>query len=77
MAQEPKEGFRPSIGQIGAGVVVLVLLAFAIANRESVEIHFLVTTVAAPLWLVFVVIIGLSFAAGYLVAGHRRRARAS
>ncbi len=71
-----KAGFRPSPGQIGAVVLGVVLLAFVITNSESAEIHLLVTTVSAPLWLVLAVVIAVAFAAGLLV-GRQRQARKS
>ncbi len=66
-----KTGFRPSKGQVGAGVLGVLLVAFVLTNAESAEIHLLVTTVSAPLWLVLAVVIIVAFAAGFLVGRQR------
>jgi uncharacterized integral membrane protein len=65
-------GFPVTPRLVLAIVLGVVLLAFVVANWQSVEVHLLVTTVTAPLWLVLAVVIVLAFAAGLLV-GRRRK----
>jgi uncharacterized integral membrane protein len=60
---------------ITAGVLVVLIVLFAVANRQTVQIHWIVTTTQTPM---IVVIAGcglVGFAVGYLIA--RRRASAA
>jgi uncharacterized integral membrane protein len=58
------------------GVIALAVLAFIIQNRRSVKLTWLFWSFSWPLWLLLVVTIGLSLAAGQimlLLLRHRRR----
>jgi len=69
-AVKPKRQLTPRTGV--AGVLVALIVLFALFNSQTVTIHWIVTTTETPL---IVVIAGcglVGFAAGYLVA--RRRA---
>jgi uncharacterized integral membrane protein len=58
---------------IAAIVVGVVIIAFAVANSQKVEVHFIVTTAHVPLVLVIVISILLGFIFGQLT--HRRMHR--
>ena len=55
-----------------AGVLVALIVLFALFNSQTVTIHWIVTTTETPLIVVIVACGLVGFAAGYLVA--RRRA---
>ncbi|MGD0998335.1 MAG: LapA family protein [Thermoleophilia bacterium] len=58
------------------GVIALAVLAFIIQNRRSVKLTWLFWSFSWPLWLLLVVTIGLSLAAGQIILlllRHRRR----
>lgn len=75
MSDDAKVPFRPSSTQVIAGVVIVLLVAFALANSDSVQVHFLVTSISAPLWLVLVAVIILAFGAGFVIGGRRGKRR--
>jgi uncharacterized integral membrane protein len=67
---------KPSARTITAIVLVVLIVLFAVANSQSVTIHWIVTTTQTPM---IVVIAGcglIGFAAGWLVA-RRRASRAN
>ena len=61
--------------QILIGVLVLVLVVFAIANFDRVRVNFLVFDTEARLITVIAVAGGLGFVIGWLVGRPSRRAR--
>lgn len=66
--RDRKRDIRLVATGIGAGL----LIWFAVANLQNVEIHFWVATTKAPL-IVVIVIAGLLGAAVATLAGYRRR----
>jgi uncharacterized integral membrane protein len=77
---KPRDGkARPAVDRrfqsktIAAIVVAVLIIAFAVANSQKVQVHFIVTTAQTPLVLVIVIAILLGFALGQLT--HRRMHR--
>ncbi|HEY7755134.1 MAG TPA: LapA family protein [Actinomycetota bacterium] len=62
--------------QIVIGVLAIVLIAFAIANFEPVEVNFLMFQTDARVVTVIAVAGGLGFVIGYFVGRPSRRDRA-
>jgi uncharacterized integral membrane protein len=58
---------RVSFRQVVIAIVAVVLIAFAIANFNSVKVNFLVFDTRARLVTVIVVAAGLGFVIGYFV----------
>jgi uncharacterized integral membrane protein len=56
---------------VGIGILAIILIVFALLNRQDVRVHFIVRTVATPLILVIVVCALLGFVIGWLLARHR------
>jgi uncharacterized integral membrane protein len=75
--EEPsgKGGFRPSARQIAAGVLIGLVLLFALVNLEKVSVDFVITSVEIPLFFVFVGSGLLGIAAGALIRHHQREHR--
>ena len=73
-SQVERDGFHPSGKQIGAGVILLVLVIFVLQNTDSTSITLLVFDVTFPLWLVLAGTILLSLGVGY-VLGSRGKVR--
>jgi len=69
---EPR-GFTPR--QIVGGALVAVVVVLVLQNTNSANVHLLLFTASAPMWLVLGGIMLMSFAAGWLVGGHRARRR--
>ncbi len=62
---------------LAAIAVAVLLIVFAIANNQKVEVHFLVATADTPLVIVIVIAFLLGFILGNLVRrrSHRPRKR--
>jgi len=65
--------WRPSPREVGAFILVLVVLVFALANFQDIKIDVVFGSVTMPLFFVITVPALLGFGAGMLV--QRRRAR--
>jgi len=74
---ESSTGFRPTPRQIVVAVAAVLLLVFILANFESTEVSFVVTTVTLPLGVVLLVttLIGMAIGATLGVRRTRRRYR--
>jgi uncharacterized integral membrane protein len=70
-ADDIGRGRRMSGRQIGAIVLVAVVVIFAIANTQDVKIDFVFGDVTLPLFVVIAVVGLLGFGAGYLVRSRR------
>jgi uncharacterized integral membrane protein len=70
-ADDVGRGRRMSGRQIGAVVLVAVVVIFAIANTQDVKIDFVVGDVTLPLFVVIAVVGAFGFGAGYLVRSRR------
>jgi uncharacterized integral membrane protein len=66
---------RRDLRLVIVGVAAVLLIWFAIANTESVEVHFWITHAKAPVIVVIAIACLLGFAVGMVVG--RRRARRS
>ena len=69
----PRSGVSPR--QVLIGILAVVLIAFAIANFERVEVNFLVFQTQARMVTVVVVAAALGFVIGYFVGRPGREAR--
>jgi uncharacterized integral membrane protein len=69
----PSSGVR--VKQVVAGIVILVLVIFAIANFQRVEVNFLLFTTRARVVTVIVVAALLGFVAGWFVGRPSRAQR--
>jgi uncharacterized integral membrane protein len=57
--------------QIGAIILVVVIVVFALANTQDATIDFVFGDITLPLFVVIAVIGLIGFGAGWLVRGHR------
>ncbi|MGH9280144.1 MAG: hypothetical protein ACRD12_18845 [Acidimicrobiales bacterium] len=57
---------------IGAGILVLILVAFVVANSASVKVSFLITDRQVPLIIVLVVTALLSALVTLILTRHRK-----
>jgi uncharacterized integral membrane protein len=62
---------RLSGRQIGAIVLGVVIVVFALANTQDATIDFVFGDVTLPLFVVIAVIGGIGFGAGWLMRGRR------
>ncbi|MGV8966517.1 MAG: lipopolysaccharide assembly protein LapA domain-containing protein [Cellulomonas sp.] len=60
---------------IGGLVIAAVLVVWILANRDQVEVSFLVTTAVVPLWVVLAIAAALGVIAGFLIGRSRYRSR--
>jgi uncharacterized integral membrane protein len=67
------DGWRPSGRQVVAGIGILIVLIFAIANLEDASIDFVVGDVTLPLFFVIVGSALLGAIAGWLFSRHLQR----
>lgn len=70
-ADDVGRGRRISARQIGAIVLVAVVVVFALANTQDTKIDFIFGDVTLPLFVVIAVVGALGFGAGYLVRSRR------
>ncbi len=61
--------------KIGGLVIGAVLVVWILANRERVEVSFIVTTAVIPLWVVLAIAAALGVVAGFLIGRTRYRSR--
>jgi uncharacterized integral membrane protein len=67
---EPR-GFSPK--QIVGGVLIAVVAILVLQNTNNADIHLILFTASYPMWLVLGGVMVLSFLAGWLFGGHRRK----
>jgi len=72
---EPSTGFRPTPRQVVVAVAAVLLLIFILANFESAEVSFVVTTVTLPLGIVLIVTTLLGMAIGATLGVRRTKRR--
>jgi uncharacterized integral membrane protein len=80
MANGSSQGGSQSSGSgngflIGGGVLLALLLAFILQNRETVSFTFLFWTFSAPLWLALVITALVAFVIGQFALMWRRHKR--
>ena len=80
MANGSSQGGSQSSGSgngflIGGGVLLALLLAFILQNRETVSFSFLFWTFRAPLWLALVITALVAFVIGQFALMWRRHKR--
>lgn len=71
--QPERRDRRRDVRVVVTGVVVVLLVWFALANLQDVHIHFWVTSTQAPLIAVIVIAVVLGVAATVLVSRFTRR----
>ncbi len=64
---------RVSAKAIIVAVVVVLVLWWAFANRQSVRVHWIISDTTSPLVIVIVAAAAVGFGAGYLSAHMRNR----
>jgi uncharacterized integral membrane protein len=74
-APRPRSRQRPSAGLIGGGLVAILVLWFALVNRQRVKIDFILFERDARLIYIILGSAILGAIAGVLVRHHRRRER--
>ncbi|HBF41583.1 MAG TPA: hypothetical protein DDW19_07420 [Anaerolineaceae bacterium] len=62
-------------GQVVGGLIILIVLIFALANFASVEINVIFTVIKAPLFLVIIGCLLLGMLAQFLFSFFRRTTR--
>ena len=67
------DGFRPTGRQIVIGIIVLVVVIFALANLEDAKVDFVFGDVTLPLFFVIVGSGLLGVLVGWSIARHRQR----
>ena len=61
-------------GRIAVGLLVALVVVFAVLNSQSVRMHWIVTTTDTPLFILLVLFAVIGLAIGYIV-GRRPRGR--
>jgi len=61
-------------GRIAVGLLVVLLIVFAVLNSQSVRMHWIVTTTDTPLFVILVLFAFIGLVIGYIV-GRRPRGR--
>lgn len=61
-------------GRIAVGLLVVLIVVFALLNSQSVRMHWIVTTTDTPLFVILVLFAAIGLAIGYIV-GRRPRGR--
>jgi uncharacterized integral membrane protein len=67
------DGWRPSGRQVVAGIGILIVLIFAIANLEDATVDFVFANVTLPLFFVIVGSALLGAIAGWMFSRHVQR----
>lgn len=79
--QAPARGSKPPRDRrrdtwlVVVGIATVMLVWFAVDNRQSVPVHFWVHTAHAPIFLVVIITAALSVAVTWLVMRRRRPSR--
>jgi len=73
--QPASAGWRPSVREVGAFVLVVIVLVFAAVNWEQQKIHFVFGDVEMPIFFVITVPALIAFGAGMLFQRRRTRRR--
>ncbi|WP_432875275.1 lipopolysaccharide assembly protein LapA domain-containing protein [Kribbella sp. CA-245084] len=68
---EKKRGWRPSLKQIAAAVVMVLALVFALQNQDETNITLFFWNIRSPLWLCMLILLILGVGAGWLVQKRR------
>ncbi|MFC6160006.1 LapA family protein [Kribbella sp. NPDC058693] len=68
---EKKRGWRPSPKQIGAAVVMVLAVVFALQNQDETNITLFFWNIRSPLWLTMLILLILGVGAGWLVQKRR------
>ena len=71
-SRQRSSGVTP--GRIAAGVLIVLIVVFAILNSQSVRMHWIVTTTTTPLFVVILIFAALGLLLGYIL-GTRSRGR--
>jgi uncharacterized integral membrane protein len=66
---------KPSPKMITVGVLVVLIVLFAVANSQTVTIHWIVTTTQTPMIIVIAGCGLVGFAAGWMFARRRAASR--
>ena len=61
-------------GRIAVGLLVVLIIVFAVLNSQSVRMHWIVTTTDTPLFVILVLFAVIGLVIGYIV-GRRPRGR--
>ena len=74
MSKPSSEQSAVTGGRIAVGLLIALVLVFALLNSQSVRMHWIITTTTQPLFVVLLVFAGLGLAIGYSL-GRRGRSR--
>ena len=72
MTQDSSNGGFLTGGRIVSLVLVLIVLAWAIANLEDVEVSFLLARVTMPMTVLIIATLVIGYVAGWLNRGRSR-----
>ncbi len=74
MSQTSTQKSSITAGRIAVGLLVVLLIVFAVLNSQSVRMHWIVTTTDTPLFVILVLFAFIGLVIGYIV-GRRPRGR--
>lgn len=74
MSQSSTQKSSITAGRIAVGLLVVLIIVFAVLNSQSVRMHWIVTTTDTPLFVILVLFAFIGLVIGYIV-GRRPRGR--
>jgi len=74
MSQSSTQKSSITAGRIAVGLLVVLIVVFAVLNSQSVRMHWIVTTTDTPLFVILVLFAFFGLVIGYIV-GRRPRGR--
>ena len=74
MSQTSSQKSSVTAGRIAVGLLVALIVVFAVLNSQSVRMHWIVTTTDTPLFILLVLFALIGLLIGYIV-GRRPRGR--
>ena len=74
MSQTSTQKSSITAGRIAVGLLVVLLIVFAVLNSQSVRMHWIVTTTDTPLFVILVLFAFIGLVIGYIL-GRRPRGR--
>lgn len=74
MSQTSTQKSAITAGRVAVGLLVVLIVLFAVLNSQSVQMHWIVTTTSTPLFILLVLFAAMGLLIGYIL-GRRPRGR--
>lgn len=66
-----RQGWRPSVRQVGWAIVVVVAVLFVVLNNDKAEVNLIVASPRWPMWTLVVASMAIAFVLAKLTRGRR------